>query len=657
MVFWTTPDRQGGLSTDCPESIREPVMEPIMDNNPTSAVSALTIKQGFSVSRSISAALAALLMVLALPASAILIIEPQVTDILDRDGDGKASSFTVRASADMNINEKGDPYGGGAFEKRGHPSFIVLFNTRQGKVDSGMYTQPGRNRSEPFTLRFSRKDMEEVLQLAKVRGESKRTIANLKGVMNGDIAVQSLELRYLESDTPPQRNERFKGQWKWDPNNDARVSNAQIPLDEPLRLEKPEKDRSARVLISSDPEGATVYIDNERVGETPLVREFPVDLDLVKSQMPLRLEKEGYQPVERLPNFTPPAERHYTLQKSVGKIALDSEPAGATVRINGTKAGETPMSTERHSLDQVDIRVEMEGYKTAHFDDVSAPFEREVTLELTDERQAAAAEAAARTADRVSGRLPGGTDIGASVGRANLPESGDVPNLDLNNTDGTSASLSVEMTGTWETNFGTLRLHQFQGYVVGDYADKGMIAGRVTGNCAAGVFTNGSRSGHFRFTVEDRGQFDGQWAWHGEALDGGWSGERTSSDAPARYRNFSVDGTWIQTGDSDRTVYDGTWDSDRGPVKLLARDQLLVGDYGGDGVLAGLWSGNAFVGLFTEDGRTGRFELRFFSRNGAFRDGHWYWLGEADDTRDWSLERRDPDTPSPDNMATDAPCR
>ncbi len=82
-----------------------------------------------------------------------------------------------------------------------------------------------------------------------------------------------------------------------------------------------------------------------------------------------------------------------------------------------------------------------------------------------------------------------------------------------------------------------------------------------------------------------------------------------------------------------------------------------MGDYGSDGLLAGLWNGNAFVGLFAEGGRTGRFELQFFSRNGAFRAGEWHWMGEADDSRNWLLERQDSDAPSPDNMTADAPCR
>ncbi len=322
-----------------------------------------------------------------------------------------------------------------------------------------------------------------------------------------------------------------------------------IPLDNPLYLEAPKKDRLASMTIDSTPTGATVYLDDEKIGKTPLTRELPVDV--ARNKMHMRLEKAGYKPLNTEPDFSPPAKRHYTLQKGMSELAMDSDPAGATVRINGIKIGETPMSTERVTGKSVDIRVEMKGYKTAHFKDVSAPFEKTVALEVTDERRAAAAEAVAETANRASGRLPGDTDIGAKAGRADLPEPGEMANVDLK--DAAGASPSVDMTGTWDTGFGTLRLRQFEGYVVGDYADKGMIAGRVSDACVAGVFTNGSRSGQFRFAVEDQGQFDGQWAWHGETLNGSWSGERASSDAPARYRNFSVDGSWIQAGDSDRT--------------------------------------------------------------------------------------------------------
>lgn len=590
---------------------------------------------------------------LSAPVAATEIHSAEIVEITDHDGDGRASGLVVRARADMAIDESGSDYTGGVFEKRGHPSFIVLFNTPRGTVDSGMYRQPGRDHSGWFELHFSRDDMQEVRRLAEVRDESQRELYNLDGVLNGEIEIRSLEIRYLESDTHPEADKRFKGQWKWTEDNDALVDSTVIELDAPLRLEPPEKDRLAEVRIDSEPSGASVYLSGEHIGKTPLTREFPVDLAEGEARMQLRLEKDGYRPLERHPDFSPPAERIYTLDKAMGEIRIDSEPAGATVRIDGTKVGETPMATERHTIDRVDIRLEMEGYKTARLEGVTAPLDRNIALEATEARKQASAEAAAEVADVATGRSPVPPDLESAPGR-DLPSPGQVPELDLPVEDSAPA---VDMSGTWDTDFGALRLVQTAGYVVGDYADQGILVGRVQGECVAGIFTNGARNGRFRFDLRNESAFIGQWGWHGESLDGEWNGERIESDTPAEFRNFTPGDATIRPGDSDRGVYDGAYDSNHGELALLSRDQILVGDHASDGVLAGMWNGSAFVGQFTEGERTGYFELRFFSKDGAFRDGSRWWVGDSSEPETWSLERRSRKTPEPDNMSDDIRCK
>lgn len=191
--------------------------------------------------------------------------------------------------------------------------------------------------------------------------------------------------------------------------------------------------------------------------------------------------------------------------------------------------------------------------------------------------------------------------------------------------------------------------------MIGDYADAGVMLGRVSGSCLAGVFTNGDRSGRFRFERTDEGRFEGDWAWHGDSLDNDWNGRR-AGDAENSLDNFvSPDGKSLQTLDNDRDVFDGVYDSPFGKVALMQQDLFLIGDYSDKGIIAGLWDGNSFRGYFTNDGRTGWFDFAFLSKNGDFQSGEWNWVGN-DSGRDWALSEVSGRTPDIDNMTQNVSC-
>lgn len=213
---------------------------------------------------------------------------------------------------------------------------------------------------------------------------------------------------------------------------------------------------------------------------------------------------------------------------------------------------------------------------------------------------------------------------------------------------------AAAFSGTWETNFGELRLHEVEGYLIGDYRDRGVILAKVSGDCAAGVFTNGERNGRLRFNKRGS-RFDGEWAWHGEALKDGWTGRRTGA-APRQLENFSRTGETTQRIDNERTVYDGRYNSNFGSVTLLSRDLFLIGDYADRGIVAGMWAGNRFVGAFTNGGRTGWFEFPALSKPGDFRPGAWGWAN-GDREGDWVLgEKVATRVARPDNMVDDVTC-
>ena len=213
---------------------------------------------------------------------------------------------------------------------------------------------------------------------------------------------------------------------------------------------------------------------------------------------------------------------------------------------------------------------------------------------------------------------------------------------------------STDFSGVWDTRHGELRLHQVDNLVVGDYADRGIIVGKVQGSCLAGVFTNGERNGIFRFSASGDDRFQGQWAWHGNALNSQWTGTRTA-DAVNELHNFTRDNATTPVLDNDRTVYDGTYSSNHGTIDLVSRDLILVGDYANRGILAGAWDGNSFVGRFTNGERTGWFDFAFLSKTGSFRSGQWGWVGEGQ-SGTWTLSEQSESRPTLDNITEDVSC-
>ncbi len=214
---------------------------------------------------------------------------------------------------------------------------------------------------------------------------------------------------------------------------------------------------------------------------------------------------------------------------------------------------------------------------------------------------------------------------------------------------------NTDFTGVWDTNFGELRLYQVQNYVIGDYANQGIILGKTKDSCVAGIFTNGDRNGIFRFTMSNAGKFRGKWAWQGNNLDRNWQGNRTANTVE-QLQNFTRDGSTTSIIDNDRTVFDGTYSSPYGKVEIMARDLFLIGDYADKGILAGMWDGNSFVGRFTNGDRTGWFNWEFLSADGSFREGSWDWIGD-NSSSNWPLQESSSNTPQIDNMLDGVSCQ
>jgi hypothetical protein len=217
---------------------------------------------------------------------------------------------------------------------------------------------------------------------------------------------------------------------------------------------------------------------------------------------------------------------------------------------------------------------------------------------------------------------------------------------------GSIRASAQSFDGRWSSTFGELRLHQIGAYVVGDYADNGVMAGKIVNGRLEGQFTNGSRAGEFQFSRSGN-TLTGSWNWVGASNTGSWRATR-DGDPGSELTNFSREGNTHRVISNDRDHIDGTFSSQYGEIRLFSRDLLLVGDYAGRGILIGIWDGTSFVGRFTNGKRVGWFDFAFLSRNGDFRSGRWGWNDEDSGTP-WTMTRQSRSTPTLVNFSTSKP--
>jgi formylglycine-generating enzyme required for sulfatase activity len=95
-----------------------------------------------------------------------------------------------------------------------------------------------------------------------------------------------------------------------------------------------------RVHLTSQPAGATVYLNDKEEGQTPCV------VDLPAGDYALRLEKKYHETHTGLLSVNGPVSRDYELARVRARVLFDSEPQGAAVYVDGVQVGTTPVATE-----------------------------------------------------------------------------------------------------------------------------------------------------------------------------------------------------------------------------------------------------------------------------------------------------------------------
>ena len=206
--------------------------------------------------------------------------------------------------------------------------------------------------------------------------------------------------------------------------------------------------------------------------------------------------------------------------------------------------------------------------------------------------------------------------------------------------------------GVWASSLGEMRLHAFADLVVGEVGADGVLIATATDGCLRGHVISVRNARSFAARI-DAGRMVGQ-SMTATQQTFPFAATRTGPGS-GEFANFAADGRILRSLPNLRTVYDGRYDTSFGPLNLTARDLFVVGDFGQEGVIVGLWDGNSYQGRFVDDlGRTGQFDLAFLSRTGGFRDGLHKLSGQP--ATAWTLRRVDTATPTIRNPGGDLDC-
>lgn len=131
---------------------------------------------------------------------------------------------------------------------------------------------------------------------------------------------------------------------------------------------------AASLLVRSTPAGATVFVDGERKGVTPLaIRDLPIGTRSVRVQRdgyatePLQVTLTRDRPsrsvdVRLRPQAAAPGPAA-TEGVKTGTLLIDSRPSGATASVNGRSVGLTPLTIEDLAPGSYTVRLQLAGFR------------------------------------------------------------------------------------------------------------------------------------------------------------------------------------------------------------------------------------------------------------------------------------------------------
>ena len=152
-------------------------------------------------------------------------------------------------------------------------------------------------------------------------------------------------------------------------------------LDNTQRLEARLRPAWANVQISSNPPGATVTVEGEVLGRTPL------NAELIQGDRVVQLSMPQHKTTEVPVAVTAGVDQRLApvdLSAADGLLRLTSTPQGASVTVNGEFRGQTPLELELSSGSRHELRFFKDGYSAVQRTiDIGAGIERDMAVDLT----------------------------------------------------------------------------------------------------------------------------------------------------------------------------------------------------------------------------------------------------------------------------------
>ncbi len=214
-------------------------------------------------------------------------------------------------------------------------------------------------------------------------------------------------------------------------------------------------------------------------------------------------------------------------------------------------------------------------------------------------------------------------------------------------------TATVKFSGSWQTTYGPMKLHQKKQAVTGFYDMGGQnctVEGKIEGRRLVFTYVEPSAHGEGWFELSSDGQsFAGEWRAEGNEQWNKWEGTRVKAEridgegragrGESRNRRVKVDGKFA-----------GSWTTTYGPMTLTQSGAKIYGSYEMGGqrcLIVGKIENGRFEFAYGEPSVFGEgwFEL---SKDGASFSGKWRENGVSA-WNDWTGERTGPE-PSPPNF-------
>ncbi len=128
----------------------------------------------------------------------------------------------------------------------------------------------------------------------------------------------------------------------------------------PILINVPLMNNIGTLSLDSEPDAAEIEIDGKTYGNTPF-KDF-----LEQGQHNIRLTKNGYKPYEKVVTVNRDETTEVTAQMEMlpGSLAIESEPTGAALFINGVDYGVTPYKRDVIEAGDYTVRLSKGGYDT-----------------------------------------------------------------------------------------------------------------------------------------------------------------------------------------------------------------------------------------------------------------------------------------------------